>query len=178
MKGSEFVFDYKYVEHNYVQLLYYKCHKINSNRGGSYIDSPDWIKNKKGTINPINKKNSKSFQYSATVALNHEEIAKNPQRITKIKPFVNKRNWKGINFPSEKDNWKKIEKDNITIAINILYAKKEKIYPAYDSKHNSNREKQVILLMISNAKISPKDAKLFPKDDDCFIFQQKNYQHY
>ena len=92
MKGSEFVFDYNYVEQNYFQLLYYKCHKINSNRGGSYIDSPDWIKNKKETINPINKKNSKSFQYSATVALNHEEIAKNPQRITKIKPFVNKRN--------------------------------------------------------------------------------------
>ena len=49
MKGSEFVFDY-------VHLLYCKCHKINPNRGGSYIDSPDWIKNKKTTINPINKK--------------------------------------------------------------------------------------------------------------------------
>ena len=40
MKGSEFVFDF-------VHLLYYKCHKINLSRGGSYIDSPDWIKNKK-----------------------------------------------------------------------------------------------------------------------------------
>ena len=28
--------------------------------------------------------------------------------------------------------------------------KKKKIYPAYDSKHNSSREKQVILLMVSN----------------------------
>ena len=28
-------------------ICYYKCHKINPNRGGSYIDSPDWIKNKK-----------------------------------------------------------------------------------------------------------------------------------
>ena len=34
MKSSESVFDN-------VHLLYYKCHKINSNRGGSYID---WIK--------------------------------------------------------------------------------------------------------------------------------------
>ena len=40
MKGSKFVFDY-------VHLLHYKCHKINPNSGGSYIDSPDWIKNKK-----------------------------------------------------------------------------------------------------------------------------------
>ena len=31
-----------------------------------------------------------------------------------------------------------------------MYAKNEKIYPAYVSKNNSNREKQVILLMISN----------------------------
>ena len=31
-----------------------------------------------------------------------------------------------------------------------MYAKKEKIYPTYVSKHNSNSEKQVILLMIPN----------------------------
>ena len=37
IKGSDFVFDY-------VQLLSYKCHKINPNHSGSYIDSPDWIK--------------------------------------------------------------------------------------------------------------------------------------
>ena len=40
MKGSKFVLDY-------VHLLYYKFHKINPNHGGSYIDSPDWTKNKK-----------------------------------------------------------------------------------------------------------------------------------
>ena len=54
----------------------------------------------------------------------------------------------GINFPSEKDDWKKIEKNNVTIAFNGLYAEKEKIYPAYVLKHNS--EKQVILLIILN----------------------------
>ena len=85
---SEFVFDY-------VQLLYYKCHRINFNRGGSYIDSHkfssyiDWIKNKKATINPSNKNDSKYFQYAVTVALNYEEIKEGPQRITKIKPLIN-----------------------------------------------------------------------------------------
>ena len=39
MKGREFAFDY-------VHLLHYKCHKINPNRRRSYIDFPDWIKNK------------------------------------------------------------------------------------------------------------------------------------
>ena len=63
MEGSEFVFDY-------VQLLYYKCHKISLNRGGSYKDSTVWIKNKKATIKPINKKDNKCFQYIVTVTLN------------------------------------------------------------------------------------------------------------
>ena len=61
MKGSDFVFDYNH-------LLYYKCHKINPNCGGSYIDSPDWIKNKKTTLNPINKKNGKfSIRYNSCI---------------------------------------------------------------------------------------------------------------
>ena len=50
----------------------------------------------------------------------------------------------------EKDYWKIFEKNNVTIAFTVLYAKKEKMYPAYVSKHSSNREKQVILLMIPN----------------------------
>ena len=42
------------------------------------------------------------------------------------------------------------KKNNLRIALNVLYAKKEKIYPVYVSKYNSNCEKQVILLMITN----------------------------
>ena len=75
---------------------------------------------------------------------------KNPERTTKIKPCIDKYNWEGINYPSEKDDWKITEKNNLTIGFNVLYGKKEKIYPAFVSKHNSNCEKQVILLMISN----------------------------
>ena len=63
-------------------------------------------KNQKATINPINKKHNKCFQYAVTFALNYEEIKKDPQRTTKIKPFINKCNCEGINFPSEKDDWK------------------------------------------------------------------------
>ena len=72
-------------------IIFIYCLKINLNHGGSYIDSPDWMKNKK-TINPINKKDKKCFQYSVIVGLNHEEIKKDLQRITKIKPFTNKYN--------------------------------------------------------------------------------------
>ena len=125
---------------------------MNSKQGG-YVDSPDWKKKKKAATNPINKKDNKCFQYSETVVLNHEEMIKHLQRITKNKSSINKHNWKGIYQPSEKDDWKIFEKNNLTIAINVFYAKKKNIYPAYVPEHNSNREKQFILLMISNGGI-------------------------
>ena len=68
IRSNNFILDY-------VQLLYYKCHKINLNHGGSYIDSPHQIKNKKAAINLFNQKGT-CFQYTVTVALNYEEIPK------------------------------------------------------------------------------------------------------
>ena len=82
--------------------MYNKCQKINFNCVESYIDSPYCIKNRKATINPINKKDNKCFQHGIIVALNHDEIKKDQQRIIKIKPFRNKYKWRGINLPSEK----------------------------------------------------------------------------
>ena len=52
--------------------------------------------------------------------LNHEEIKNILQRITKIKPFLNKYKREGINFPSEKNDLKKFEKNNVTIVLNLL----------------------------------------------------------
>ena len=86
MRGSEFVFDN-------VDSFYCKLHKISLNRGGSYIDYPKWLKNKKATIN-LKNNDDKCFQYAITVALNHEQIKKDPQIITKIKPFIDQYNWK------------------------------------------------------------------------------------
>ena len=53
--------------------------------------------------------------------LNHEEIKKDPQRIAKRKPFTNKYNWEGIIF----HQIKMIGKNNVKIALNVLYAKKK-----------------------------------------------------
>ena len=95
MRGSGFIFDC-------VHLLYYKCYKISFKPSRSYKGSPDWIK--KTTKNPINKKDNKYFQYTLTGALNHEETKKDPQRVTKIKPFIEKYDWERINYQSEKDD--------------------------------------------------------------------------
>ena len=95
---------------------------------------------KKATIN-LKHTDDKCFQYAVTVTLNYEEIKWNLERVSNIKPFINKYNWKGINYPSKIDDWKTLEKSNPTIALNILYVKEKEIYPAYISKHNSTREK-------------------------------------
>ena len=144
MRGSDFEFDG-------VNLLYYHFNKISLNRGGSYIESPKWIKNKLPTINPKNN-DDKCFQYAVTVALNHDKINNDLQRVSKIKPFIDQYNWNDIDFPSTSKDWKKFELNNESIALNILYVphKTGKIHLAYKSKHNLTREKQVILLMITN----------------------------
>ena len=133
----------------------YHIHKTNLKRGRSYIKSPEWILNKRATINPKNKDN-KCFQYSITVALNHQNIENHPERISNIKPFIDNYNWDGVNFPAGIKDWKKVERNNKTIALNVLYVPRntKKINVAYKSKYNRKRENQVVLLIITNGKQS------------------------
>ena len=114
IRGSEFIYDS-------VDALYYNLNKLSLSRGGSYVDSPIWLKNKKARIDPQNKKDDRCFQHAVTVALNYQKIEKNSERISKVKPFIDQYNWKGIDFPSHRKDWKKFESNNKSIALNILY---------------------------------------------------------
>ena len=144
MKGSDFIF-------NGINYLYYDLNRITIRKGGSYIESPKWLKDKKRTINQKNNDN-KCFQYAATLALNINSIDKHHQRITKIKPFIDNYNWNDINFPAIKKDWDKFGLNNKNVALNILYVpfNTKKVEIAYKSKYNLIRDKQIILLMISN----------------------------
>ena len=84
MKGSDFIF-------NGINYLYYDLNRITISKGGSYIESPKWLKDKKCTINQKNTDN-KCFQYATTLALNFNNIDKHHQRISKIKPFIDNYN--------------------------------------------------------------------------------------
>ena len=95
MRGSEFVSDC-------VNELHYKLHKVDLNRGRSYIDSTRWLKDKKASINPKNMNDDRCFQYAVTVALNYEQIKNHPERINNIVPFINQHDWSDINFSSHK----------------------------------------------------------------------------
>ena len=140
MRVSEFIFDG-------VDALYYDLNKVSLSRGTSYIDSPEWLKNKKATINPKTNDDS-CFQHALTVALNHKS------KKSKIKPFINQFNWKEIDFPASFNSWKKFESNNKSIALNISYVpyNNKEIRHAYKSKYNLKRENQIILLMITDGK--------------------------
>ena len=58
------------------------------------------LKNKKATINPKNEDDNNCLQYSVSGVLDHKNIGRDPQKISKIKPFITKYNCDGIEFPA------------------------------------------------------------------------------
>ena len=106
-RESDFIFES-------VQLLDNHLHKICLKRGKSYIKSPKWLENKKAIINPQNKYDNNCFEYTISVALNHQNIKNNSERISNIKPFIDKYNWKDIDIKAhQKEGREKLEKINM-----------------------------------------------------------------
>ena len=116
----------------------------------SELNSSGWWRGKKETI--IIGDND--FENALDDALNYQNIEKHSERISKLKPYINKYNWKGIKFPAEPEEWKKFERNNKTIALNVLYIphNTKTISVAYRSEYNNKCKKQVILFMITNGK--------------------------
>ena len=110
IKGSNFIFES-------VDLMDYKLHRVRLNRGGSYIKSPEWLENKKATINPKNKNDDECLQWSIISALNYNDIMKKEfENISKTIKHEDK------TFLSQKRDWKKFEQNNESIALNVLFA--------------------------------------------------------
>ena len=107
--------------------------------------SPDWIVNKKATINPKNERDNKCFQWSIISGLNYNKIKE--KELKKILKF------KGVNtdFSSYQRDWKEFEQNNTSVARNILFVSynSEEIKVAYKSNYNK-RKNQVIFLMIND----------------------------
>ena len=145
MKGSSFTFEH-------IDLLEYHLPKISLHRGNSYIKPFEWIKNKGVTINPKKTQDNNYFQYAITAALSYQNIGHHPERISKLKPFINNYSWQCIEFPSHSKDWRKFEQNNKTVALNILYVpyNTKQIKQAYISKYNNERDNQVNLLMITD----------------------------
>ena len=85
----------------------------------AFIESPDWIKNKNCRIN-LQNKNNKCVQYSIIISLYNKGIKNNPERMCKIKPFINNLNLENIRFPPKEQDYKTFEINNKSIALNVL----------------------------------------------------------
>ena len=109
---------------------------------------PEWLKSRKESI--VSEDNC--FQNALNDSLDYQTIKTHPERISKLKPYINKYNWEDIKFPSDKEDWKKFEQNNKEIALNVLFVphNKKEIEIAYKSKYNYKHKRQVILLMITD----------------------------
>ena len=114
----------------------------------SELNSLGWLRGKKETI--INDDNS--FQNALNDTLNYQTIEIHPERISKIRPYIIKYNWEGIEFPAGPNDWIKFEQNNKIIALNILFVphNTETIKVAYRSEYNHKCKNQVNLLMITD----------------------------
>ena len=70
------------------------------------------------------------FKWVVIVALHHEEIKNNPERISLLRPYETQYNWKGLKFPVSIKKIDKFEKNNPGIAVNVFFSRK-KSYKLY-----------------------------------------------
>ena len=77
----------------------------------------EWLRSKKESIN--NEDNC--FQNALNDSLDYQRIKKDPQRISKLKSYINQYNWKDIKFQSDKEDWKIFKQNNKEIALNVLF---------------------------------------------------------
>ena len=127
--------------------------KIDLRRGAIYIENPKWLKNKKATVNPKNTKDVYCFMYAATIALYHDKLGSNPERISeKLSIYTQVFNEHGRDFPTSYVDQKLFEKLNEDIALNILYVpyQEKNICPEYISKRNFNTKNQIVLLKLTD----------------------------
>ena len=128
--------------------LYINFHKLALTRGGSYTELPKWLKSKREVINPQNK-DEECFKWAVTGALHHEEIKKDHQRKSRLRPYEKQYNWEGLEFPVSIKKIDKFEKNNPGIAVNVLFSNKksQNIYTARTSERNVKCKKQFNLLI-------------------------------
>ena len=116
----------------------------------SQLNCLQWLRGKKETI--ISGDNN--FQNPLDDALNYQNIETHPERISRLKSYIIKYNWEGIEFPAGPKDQKTFEQNNKTNPLNVLSIphNTKTINVTYRSEYDNKRTKQVILLMITNGK--------------------------
>ena len=82
----------------------------------SELNSSGWLRGKRETI--ISGDND--FRNALNDALNYQNIETHPERISRLKLYINKYNWERIDFLAGPKDWEKCERNNKKIAFNTL----------------------------------------------------------
>ena len=150
--------------------------EFNPTKGSSYIDLPDWIKNKKAIVN-IKNKDDKCFLWCILRYLHPKE--RDEERINDLKKYEFSLNTKGITFPMSVNNITQFEKLNPELpGINVFSEDdKNDIYPLRDAKRDCKNTIDLFLYeedgvshytliknfhrLIRSQKTKSKDGKIF-----------------
>ena len=113
---------------------------------GSYIDLPEFLKNKKAIINMKNQDNE-CFKWCVLRALN--PVEKNKERVDKdLISKQNTLNMKGIKYPVSFRDIDRFESQNPNISISVMgYNKDERVYPLKISKYTGCKHDITLLLL-------------------------------
>ena len=114
---------------------------------GSYVKSPEWLANKKATINPKIENDDECLQWSTISALNYNEIMKK-----EFENIFKKIKHEDKDFSSYQRDWESLEQNNESIALNVLFTSpnSEEITLIYKSELNLEQENNAFLLIINN----------------------------
>ncbi len=156
--GSEWTLDE-------IEFAEFHINKYNPLYGGSssYVDLPDWIKNKKACINVRNTDNC-CFKYS--ILCKEFDIQKDAQRISKYKNLQSKYDFSNVSYPTSLNDVKKFSKKN-NISINVYTLMKK---PQENCAVAATMEEEIVPLIVC------KEEKL----EHCDLLYLKNseYGHY
>ena len=154
-----------------VLCLYVNIAKYTPLKGSSYIDLPDYLKNKKAIVNVKNQDN-KCLEWALLSSLypTHD----NPQRVTKYKDHEKELNFADIEFPVTLKDIPNVERLN-GLSINVFgYSKQAGIHPLYLTKDHT-RDPINLLLITKVEDGKTKSHYCWIKDFNRLCFEQNKH---
>ena len=126
---------------------------------------------KRAVINPKNESDEECFKWAAVAALHHVEIKSNPERIWKLRRYVDNYDWGGLELSLPIKGIIEFERRN-DITINVLGVEGKKIYILRRSKYQSGKE-VINLLLIADGE----QRHYTVIDDLSRLFRSSNMKH-
>ena len=142
-------------------------------QGSTYIKTPEWLLNKRCVVNVENKNDSKCFVWSVLAALYTPKH--NPNRLMHYTPYLTNLNLEGLEFPMTTKLIPRLENNNPTISINVLYSVPDGFTVEYLSPHR-DREHHVNLLLLDDDENPAKHHYVYIKNMSALVCHRTKHE--